>query len=206
MHSSLYIHYSINDAIKQVRNYGQKKGKLTLRMLFGIMLGLLKIPWMEKIVEVLNPPGHLLTKFERFGALILCLVLWASPKGWVLSSPGSWPTQKGPQRKNKFLEWKKDSCNSTFLLWWSAWEVDHNARVLSCFSRVQLFVTPWPVAHQAPLSMGFSGQEHWSGLPCPSSGDLPDPGIKPVPRPSPALAACSLPPLAPPRKFSPQHS
>ena len=44
-------------------------------MLFGIMLGLLKIPWMEKIVEVLKPPGHLLTKFEQFGALILCLVL-----------------------------------------------------------------------------------------------------------------------------------
>ena len=75
MHSSLYIHYSINDAIKQVRNYSQKKKKLTLRMLFGIMLGLLKIPWMEKIVEVLKPPGHLLTKFEQFGALILCLVL-----------------------------------------------------------------------------------------------------------------------------------
>ena len=75
MHSSLYIHYSINDAIKQVRNYSQKKKKLTLRMLFGIMLVLLKIPWMEKIVEVLKPPGHLLTKFEQFGALILCLVL-----------------------------------------------------------------------------------------------------------------------------------
>ena len=40
-------------------------------------------------------------------------------------------------------------------------------------------VTPWTVAHQAPLSMGFSGQEYWSGLPFPSPGDLPDPGIKP---------------------------
>ena len=39
--------------------------------------------------------------------------------------------------------------------------------------------TPWTVAHQAPLSMGFSRQEYWSGLPFPSSGDLPDPGIKP---------------------------
>ena len=43
------------------------------------------------------------------------------------------------------------------------------------FSCVWLFVTPWTVAHQAPLSMGFSRQEHWSGLPCPSPGDLPDP-------------------------------
>ena len=45
-------------------------------------------------------------------------------------------------------------------------------------SRVQLFVTPWTVAHQAPLSMEFSRQEYWSGLPFPSPGDLPDPGIE----------------------------
>ena len=48
--------------------------------------------------------------------------------------------------------------------------------MLSC---TQLFVTPWTVAHQAPLSMGFSRQENWSGLPFPLQGDLPDPGIKP---------------------------
>ena len=46
-------------------------------------------------------------------------------------------------------------------------------------SHVQLFVTPWTVAHQAPPSMGFSKQEYWSGLPFPSPGDLPDPGIEP---------------------------
>ena len=46
-------------------------------------------------------------------------------------------------------------------------------------SRVQLFATPWTVAYQAPLSMGFSRQQYWSGLPFPSPGDLPDPGIKP---------------------------
>ena len=45
-------------------------------------------------------------------------------------------------------------------------------------SRVQLFVTPWTVAHQAPLSMGFSRQEYWSGLPFPSPDDLPDPGTE----------------------------
>ena len=48
---------------------------------------------------------------------------------------------------------------------------------LSC---VLLSATLWTVAHQAPLSMGFSRQEYWSGLPCPSPEDLPNPGIKPV--------------------------
>ena len=51
--------------------------------------------------------------------------------------------------------------------------------VLSCFSRVWLFVTLWTLAHQAPLSVGFSRQEYWDGLPCPSPGHLPDPGLKP---------------------------
>ena len=60
--------------------------------------------------------------------------------------------------------------------------------VLSCFSRVRLFVTLWTVAHQAPLSMGFSRQEHWSVLPCPPPRDLPNPGIEPFFLMSPALA------------------
>ena len=49
-------------------------------------------------------------------------------------------------------------------------------------------MTPWTVAHQAPLPTGFSRQEHWSGLPCPPPGDLPDPGTEPVSLMSPALA------------------
>ena len=60
--------------------------------------------------------------------------------------------------------------------------------LLSPFSHVRLFATPWTVARQAPLSMGFSRQEYWSGLPFPSPGDLPDPGIKPVSLASPVLA------------------
>ena len=47
-------------------------------------------------------------------------------------------------------------------------------------SHVQLFVTPWTVAHPFPLSMGFPRQEYWSGLPFPPPGDPPDPGIKPT--------------------------
>ena len=62
------------------------------------------------------------------------------------------------------------------------------ACMLSPFSRVQLFVTLWTAAHQAPLSMGFSRQECWSGLPCPPPGDLPDPGTEPESLMSPALA------------------
>ena len=46
-------------------------------------------------------------------------------------------------------------------------------------SRVQLFATLWTVAHQAPLSIGFSRQEYWSGLPCPPPGDLPNPEMEP---------------------------
>ena len=61
--------------------------------------------------------------------------------------------------------------------------------VLSCFSCIQLFVTPWTVACQALLSMGFSRQEYWSGLPFPSSEDLPDPRIEPRSLMSPALAS-----------------
>ena len=63
-------------------------------------------------------------------------------------------------------------------------------------SHVQLFATPWTVAHQAPLSTEFSRPEYWSGLPCPPPGDLPNPGIKSR---SPALKVDSLP-SEPPRK------
>ena len=59
---------------------------------------------------------------------------------------------------------------------------------LSRFSRVPLFATPWTITHQAPLSMGFSRQEHWSELPCPPLGDLPNPEIEPRSLMSPAPA------------------
>ena len=60
-----------------------------------------------------------------------------------------------------------------------------HARLLS---RVWLFAAPWTAAHQAPLCLGFSRQEHWSGLPFPPPGDLPHPGIDPPPPACPALA------------------
>ena len=72
-------------------------------------------------------------------------------------------------------------------------------------SRVRLFATPWTVARQAPLSMGFSRQEYWSGLPFPSPGGLPNPGIEPG---SPALQADALssePPGKPSYKAETYH-
>ena len=62
--------------------------------------------------------------------------------------------------------------------------------MLSC---AQLFTTPWTVAHQAPLSVGFSRQEYWDGLPCPPPEDLCNPGIEHKSPVSPALQADSLP-------------
>ena len=68
-------------------------------------------------------------------------------------------------------------------------EISHSSRiytiVVSLLTWVQLFATPWTVARQALLSMGFPRQEHWSGLPFPSPGDLPHPGMEPA---SPTLA------------------
>ena len=59
------------------------------------------------------------------------------------------------------------------------------AWTLSC---IGLFATLWTIAHQAPLSVGFSRQEYWGGLPGPPPGDLPHPGMEPAPPVSPALA------------------
>ena len=63
-------------------------------------------------------------------------------------------------------------------------------RKVKSLSHVRFFATPWTVAYQAPLSMGFSRQEYWSGLPFPSPGDLPYPGSKPR---SPTLQADASP-------------
>ena len=67
-------------------------------------------------------------------------------------------------------------------------------------SRVRLFATPWTVADQAPPSMGFSRQEYWNGLPFPSPGDRPDPGIKPGSPKFQADALTSEPPGKPKNK------
>ena len=86
-------------------------------------------------------------------------------------------TAEGLQKVNIFFSW--------FSIFFSIPVVMANERKkVKSLSCVQFFTTPWTVAYQAPPSMGFSRQEYWSGLPFPSPGDLPDPGIKPG---SPAL-------------------
>ena len=79
---------------------------------------------------------------------------------------------------------KKKNHSKTFPIW------NRPACMLSHVNHVWLFAVPWTVAHQALLSMEFSRQEYWSGLPCPSPEDLPHPGTEPR---SPALQADSLP-------------
>ena len=93
---------------------------------------------------------------------------------------GGIPTT-GPSPKSRVMHfgWTQES-----RIMWGRTITAHS----QSFSRVWLFVTPWTVALQAPLSMEFSRREYWSGLPFPSPGDLPDPGIKPTSLVSPALA------------------
>ena len=92
--------------------------------------------------------------------------------------------------------------HSTFLLLTCQKVKEIIVVVVQSLSRALLFATPWTVACQAPLSMGFSRQEYWSGLPFPSPGDLPDPGIE---HGSPTLHEDSFPsqpPGKPKRDYS----
>ena len=82
----------------------------------------------------------------------------------------------------------QESQNNSVVCYISVLPSDLHACTLSHFSRVQLFATLWTVANQGPLSMGFTRQENWIGLPCPPPGGLPNPGIEPVSLTSPALA------------------
>ena len=79
--------------------------------------------------------------------------------------------------------------------------------MLSYFSCVQLFATHWIIAHQSPLSMGFSRQEYQRGLPCPPPGDLPDPEIEPLSLMSPELAGGFFPAVPPgkPKELNISH-
>ena len=94
-------------------------------------------------------------------------------------------------------EWQRSSKQRCPL---EAWAEAEEGKVTS-LSHVRLFATPWAVAHQASPSMGFSRQEYWSGLPFPSPGDLPDPGIEPG---SPALQADTLPSEPPGKLVDPR--
>ena len=94
------------------------------------------------------------------------------------------PGTRGPQKEKS----EDHSSESQLMVLGEVWVHFVHACVLSRFSHVGLFATLWTVFCQAPLSMGFSGQECWSGSPWPPPGDLPGPGIAPTSLSSPALA------------------
>ena len=81
-----------------------------------------------------------------------------------------------------FLCYRNHYSNQDIVLWACVYVC---AQLLNC---IQLFAAPWTAAHQAPLSMEFSRQEYWSGLPFPSPEDLPNPGIEPA---SPCISCTS---------------
>ena len=86
--------------------------------------------------------------------------------GLPFPSPGDLPN---PGTESRSLTLQADALTS---------EPPGKGSEVKSLSHVQLFGTPWTIAHQAPPSMGFSRQEYWSGLPFPSPGDLPDPDIE----------------------------
>ena len=114
-------------------------------------------------------------QMDKKESLLMSKPRKSEQKNYFPPSLGKPPLIERERGENLF--YKSDSCHA----------------VLKPFSHVWLFETPWTVAHQAPLSMRFSRQEYWSGLPCSPPGDLPNPGIEPMAPMSPALQADSLP-------------
>ena len=139
---------------------------------------------------------------------------WGPCRSWSLSgctprpcAPGcfemasSWNQATSPQRSTPFTLIPSQSQHPCSLLlpYLVSW---FYVCVCACMHEclhVQLFLIPWIIAHQAPLSMGFSSQEYWSVLPFPPPGDFPSPGIEPCSPVSPALASRSLT-IMPPEK------
>ena len=113
-----------------------------------------------------DPPLETLYIIDFFIALAICNTV-------VVSAPNQ-PRQKVRLTQTRVTFQKRTLGLNIFVM------CSYCACMLSCFSHVQIFATPWTVAYQAPLSMGFSRQEYWSALPCPHPGDLPKPGIEPV--------------------------
>ena len=130
-------------------------------------------------------PTHELSGIHLFGFCggFITLVWWLNHCPLVIrltsiSSPFPESQRSGSELSNPLI--------TKLVLQTTTAVLKAKVKSLSC---VRLFVTPWTVAYQTPLSTEFSRQEYWSGLPFPSSGDLPNPGIKPR---SPALQVDAL--------------
>ena len=114
------------------------------------------------------------SKFPPF----LLVSFFSSPQNpWSLVSPSIWTQQLSHK-----------CSDSLFLLCHSPSRKPIAVCVLAKSPQLCLFAIPWTVACQAPLSMGFSRQEYWSGMPCPTPGHLPNPGIEPASLMSPELS------------------
>ena len=103
------------------------------------------------------------------------------------------PSQQQKKLIQRIQQWNQINYSYTWHHGWMSqiYTINERKKVkVKLLSHVRLFVIPWTVIHQASLSMGFSRQEHWSRLPFPPPGDLPNPGIEPR---SPALQTDNLP-------------
>ena len=94
------------------------------------------------------------------------------------------------------FNWRITALKCVTFLCTTMW-IRYASNMLNHFGCVQLVLTPWPVANQAPLSMGFSRKEYWSAVPCPPPGDLSNSGVEPASLTSPTLACRGFLPLAP---------
>ena len=120
---------------------------------------------------------------------------------WIQSLSCEDPLEKGTAKYSNILAWRIPQTEEPGRLLSFKSSVCYLNCVYVCVLCSVVFdsLTPWNVAHQAPLSMKYSRQEYWSGLPFPPLGDLPDPGIEPPSLESPAVAGRFLT-TEPPRK------
>ena len=124
--------------------------------------------------------------------LLPCTTQWPELVMWPYPTTGSWvsPLLAGARKTREPVHlWSVSKTIASMASFTSSWIPKFRLQcVLSCFSCVWPFVTPWTASHQVPLSMGFSRQEYWSGLSFPAPGALPHQGTEPASLMSAALA------------------
>ena len=135
---------------------------------FALLILPIQITWNQTPISGCVSGEHLLSHHTVNARSGKCMELWAQERG----------TECGLESKDLRRVHGREASGANISM----------HVVLSCISHIQLFVTLWTIAYQVPLSMGFSRKECWSGLPCPPSGGLPNPGMEPMGLLSPALA------------------